>query len=219
MTGPERKYLDALRAHAADTRLYFTDRNKPERERAVCRAFLRCIGVSFDEHEIIAPAVEPADAFFRDARFQIRELPDKGRRRGDEWVAKQQRWNNACSMDGVVVPWKSPVAIALPDVFLAVADDLEAKVRHYGGPVQCAGIDALVYVNLLARYLKPTATSGDTSHLEAQGWRSVSVLFPPYGIVAATTADAPALLRAVTGRVLNAWSDPQDLFDPAGCVT
>jgi hypothetical protein len=209
----DQEYLEALRAHAADTLLYLSDRQKPERERAVCRAFLRCIGLSFYEHEIIAPAPEPTDVSFRDAQFQVREFLEKGRRRGDEWNAKQELWSNARSMDDVVVPWKPPAAMCMPDLMATVTVALEGKAYKYG-TAQCRGLDALVYVNLTAtRFLHPVNAPSEVSRLQRQGWRSVSLLFPPYGIVACASANAPAFLRSITGQVLNAWSDPQDLFD------
>ena len=104
----ERDYLDGLRAHAADTVRYLSSELKPERERAVCRAFLRCLGIPFADEEIIASSTEPVDVSFRDARFQIREVMEKGRRRGDEWKHKQARWNRAQSAADVTEAWISP---------------------------------------------------------------------------------------------------------------
>jgi hypothetical protein len=74
MTDREYFYLDNLLAHAAKTRTFLSNRMKPERERSVSRAFLRAIGISFIDSELIAPTVEPADVAFRDARFQVRDL-------------------------------------------------------------------------------------------------------------------------------------------------
>lgn len=72
MNTTENDILNELKKHATDTRTFLSNKMKPERERSVCRAFLRAIGVSFEESEIIAPTDEPADVAFRDARFQIR---------------------------------------------------------------------------------------------------------------------------------------------------
>jgi hypothetical protein len=47
----EREYLQNIQADAADTLHYLTDKSKPERERAVVRAFLRCIGVGLSRHQ------------------------------------------------------------------------------------------------------------------------------------------------------------------------
>lgn len=216
MDRSDEEHLEALRTHAADTLLYLSDRQKPERERAVCRAFLRCIGVSFGEHEIIAPGPEPTDVSFHEARFQVCELLEKGRRRGDEWKAKQELWNRARSIEDVLLPWKPPAAMSLPDLMSTVTVALEGKAYKYG-TAQCRGLDALVYVNLTAtRFLHPLNAPSEVSRLRGQGWRSVLLLFPPYGIVACASASAPGFLRSIAGQVRNAWSDPQNLFGLLG---
>lgn len=210
----EHAYLEALRAQAADTVRYLSERQKPERERAVCRAFLRCIGVAFAEQEIVAPAGEPADVSFREARFQVRELMED-RRRHDEWKAKLRRLNEARTLDDVGVKWNGlPARMSRSDLLADLTAALDDKARRYGRE-QCAALDALVYVNLtMTRVLDPNTARGETAGLEAHGWRSVSLVFPPYGMVAYATANAPHFLRSVAGWALHAWGDPQNLFDP-----
>lgn len=50
--------------------------------------------------------------------------------------------------------------------------------------------------------------------LQTQGWRSVSMLFVPYGVVLLAAPTAPAIIRAKAGRVLNEWPGLDGLFDP-----
>jgi hypothetical protein len=210
----DRDHLDALRAHAADTRRYFTDALKPERERDVCRAFLRCVGIPFVEREIVAPAIEPVDVSFREARFQVREMIEAGRRRGDEWKEKQHRWNRARSLDDALTDWRpKPVKMSFTELMAALTSALETKARKYG--TQCRTLDALVYVNLtMTRVLDPTTAPGNTSALEAQGWRSVAMVFPPWGLVVISGFDSPGFLRSRVGRVLREWSDLDALWVP-----
>lgn len=203
-----------LRTNAADTLHYLGNEFKPERERAVCRAFLRCVGIAFAENEIVAPSEEPADVSFREARFQIRELMEKGRRRGDEWKHKQDRWNCARSMHDIVEPTMLPVPMPFSEFVAVVSEALKEKSEKYGKK-QCSGIDALVYVNLTAtRFLDQDSPFGDLSNLNAQGWRSVGALFPPYGVVLFALETAPHFLLSLTGNPLNEWSRPDGLFDP-----
>jgi hypothetical protein len=49
--------------------------------------------------------------------------------------------------------------------------------------------------------------------LALQGWRSVSILCPPYGMVLYATSGAPAFLRTVTGRLLRQWDSRETLFE------
>ncbi len=51
--------------------------------------------------------------------------------------------------------------------------------------------------------------------LEGQGWRSVSAVFPPYGIVLSAMTEAPPFLRSFVGTVRNEWKDIHELFDAA----
>lgn len=210
----ENDYLESLRAHAADTVHYLSSELKPERERAVCRAFLRCVGVSFADEEIVAPSTEPVDVSFRDARFQVREVMEEGRRRGDEWKLRQTRWNRARSMDDITEASVSSSPMQYIELIEIVTQALEGKSKKYG-KTQCSNIDALVYVNLTAtRFLDPMTVRGNASGLEGQGWRSVSILFPPYGIVMSAGAGAPSFLHLLMGRVLNEWRSPDGLFEP-----
>jgi hypothetical protein len=208
--GSEREYLQNIQTDAADKLHYLTDECKPERERAVVRAFLRCIGVTFAESEIVAPASEPVDVSFRDARFQVREILQQGRRRGDEVKLKAR----AQSIDDATVTWKPPpTPMSAEELTLAITQALDEKARKYGRS-QCSRLDALVYVNLtLTSVLRPDTTPGNTAGLTAQAWRSVSLVFPPYGIVLFTTSDASGFLRQLLGSVRMEWSNVNELFD------
>ncbi len=66
-----------------------------------------------------------------------------------------------------------------------------------------SGLDALAYVNLQGRHLypAPAAVEGPSAVVQL-GWRSISVLFPPYAIVICATASAPEFLRRQIGRVV-----------------
>lgn len=207
--GSEQEYLQNIQTDAADTLHYLSDKCKPERERAVVRAFLRCIGVTFAESEIVAPSSEPADVSFREARFQVREILQQGRRRSDEWKLKAR----SQSMDDAIMTWKPPTPMSAEELTLAITQALDTKAQKYGR-IQCSRLDALVYVNLTwTRVLRPDTGLGNTAGLTAQAWRSVSLVFPPYGVVLSATSDASSFLQQMLGRVLMEWSDVDELFD------
>jgi Putative endonuclease, protein of unknown function (DUF1780) len=92
---PEKQYLDKLLQYVNETRQLLSSKMKQERERMVCRAFLRCIGLPFREDQIIVSTDEPPDIIFDSARFEIRELLDDGRRRGDEWAQEARKAERA----------------------------------------------------------------------------------------------------------------------------
>lgn len=210
MVSTECANLDKLRADTANTRTFFSNKMKPERERSVCRAFLRAIGVSFIDSELVAPTTEPADVAFRDARFQVREFL-RQRKRGDEWKDKKKRYAEAQSLADLGEPYSPPVSMSLKDLVPEVTVELAEKAQMYG--VVCADLDALMYVNLPETFLEANSPIPDTAQLRAQGWRSVSLLFVPYGIVLLANHDAPAFLRAAAGRTHMQWHSIDTLFE------
>ncbi len=205
-------HIAKLRAHAGDTLYFLSNPLKPQRERAVCRAFLRSVGLRFTEAEIVAPCEEPTDVCFRHARFQVRDLL-MGRRRGDEWKQRQAKWNKArrVSDTSESVTWPKPMRRF--ELVNAVTEALESKSKKYGLS-GCAKTDALIYADITGtRFLMRRSVAQDLTLLESQGWRSVSVLFPPYGIVLMTRDTAPEFLRHLVGKVRKAWRKPDGLFD------
>ncbi len=217
----EKEYLKKLTEHAAETRRLFSNAQKPERERKVVRAFLRCLGIEFSDDEINAGQAEPIDVAFRSARFQVTELLDEGRKRGDEWRKREQRYRSAESVLDVVEPAKSPKDYSTPamsfgEIATCIVAHLSNKVERYGER-GCSDVDALVYVNLEGRYLWPTEADPNLEalcNLRGQRWRSASVLFLPYSIVMNADKHAPSFLLDKVGCACNAWSRSDGWFDP-----
>lgn len=139
-------HIAKLRAHAADTLYFLSNSLKPQRERAVCRAFLRTIGLRFAEPEIVAPCEEPTDVCFRHARFQVRDLL-MGRRRGDEWKQRQTKWNKAHRDSETAEPVTWPKPMRRFELVDAVTEALESKSKKYGQS-GCAKTDALIYADI-----------------------------------------------------------------------
>lgn len=213
MEDNEREYLEELRADSIITLSYFGEPNKSERERAACRAFLRCVGIMFQENELVAPSDEPTDVAFRRARFQVYELLENGRRRGDELRNRADLLNEAGSIDDTLVDFIKPVGMSGDNLVTNVCKGLEAKALKYGFR-QCSTLDALVYVNLRGRFLLPVTSFGPSSNLQAQGWRSVSAVFPPYGIVLQANASASEMISSIAGKALAMCSNLDTLFNP-----
>jgi hypothetical protein len=209
---PETKYLNKLLRYVNETRQLFSSKMKPERERMVCRAFLRCMGLPFREDQIIVSTDEPPDIIFDSTRFEIRELLDDGRRRGDEWAQEARKVERAEDIEAVSRPTLSPRQISLEELIPLVADALREKCTRYGA--ECHRLDALVYVNLCERFLSPYSTTMSVEDLEAQGWRSVSMVFIPYAVVVTVNSSAPGFLRKRVGQIANAWPEPEGWFEP-----
>jgi hypothetical protein len=92
----DKKYLDALIRDIQDTRRLFSNTHKTEREKMICRAFLRCVGVvDFTENDLCIGPHEPIDIAFADAAFQITEVLDEGRRRTLENRERETKYQEA----------------------------------------------------------------------------------------------------------------------------
>ena len=205
----DQEYLNKLAEHAKDTSRLFSNLMKPEREGMVCRTFLRCLGVAFDEGELISQPGEPIDVGFRDTRFQIIEVLEEGRRRSDEWRERERKYREARLMDDVLEPYREAVPVSLGEIVQLLSERLEDKGKKYAGE----DIDVLAYVNFGDEYLDPNSAWPDVQPVQQYGWRSVSFVFPPYSVVLHARAAAPDFLRSTVGQLVNKCNDPDRWFD------
>jgi hypothetical protein len=188
----DREFVQKLRNHVAQTRMFLSNKMKPERERSVCRAFLRALGVSFSDVELVAPTVEPADVTF-------------------EWKNNEKQYAEAQSIADLIQPYSPPVSITLESLVPEVTAALFAKATKYG--TGCKDLDALVYVDLNDMFLEARSPAPNMTELEHQGWRSVSLFFSPYGVVLSARNDAPAFLRCEAGMTRMNWANIYTLFE------
>jgi hypothetical protein len=84
---------------------------------------------------------------------------------------------------------------------------LAEHAAWYGA--RCVGLDALVSVERRHGVLVQPAQPPEVGALIMQGWRSVSVVCPPYGMVLYAAVGAPAFLRLVSGRLVR-HGEPSD---------
>ncbi len=179
-------------------RLLLAHRLKPARDRAVVRTFLHTLSVAFAEAELVAPVEAPIDVQFRQAQFHLRELRDHpwGRdgtahaRRVPQTRARPDgghRGGQAVGMEH---------AVLVPHLTAALAE----HAVWYGA--RCVGLDALVFVEERYGVLVQPSPPPEVRALTVQGWRSVSVVCPPYGMVLYAADGAPAFLRLVSGRLV-----------------
>src|SRR5262245_37490713 len=160
----------------AQPRLLRAQRRTPECNRAVIRAFLRALGVVYTDAEVVAPVEVPIDVRFREAQFHLRELRDH--LRGRDWQEQHTGVDQgrACADGGDLhgLMEGRECAVLLPHVTTALA----AHAAWYGA--RCIGLDALVLVDRHQSVLAPPALVPGVASLPRQGWRSVSVWWPPY---------------------------------------
>jgi hypothetical protein len=200
------EYLLKLRQHTRESIAFFFNQNKPERERCVVRAFLRCLGVPFTEQDLLVDQPEPVDVAALGARFQITEVLAKGRRRQQEYEGRLDELNQLTCDEELWEPWENPHTVSWREVIELVAERLSHKTAH-------ADIDALVYINLGQTFLDPKSEAPNFSKVAALGWRSVSAVYLPYALVMYATEIAPAFLRKAVRSACNVWPNPEGWFE------
>jgi hypothetical protein len=195
-------------AHTS-TRLLLAYSMKPARDRAVVRALLRALGVAFAEAEVVAPVEAPIDVQFRQAQFHLRALCDHLRGRDGKEQDTQGHQARVLADEGD--PQSPAVGLELAMVIPHIAAALAEHAAWYGA--RCVGLDALVSLHGRWCVLAPPAPPPEVASLPLQGWRSVSVLCPPYGMVLYAASGAPVFLRLATGRLLRQWDNIDTLFE------
>lgn len=208
----EDEHLQELRREADEALRLWSNAEKPERERMVCRAFLRCLGLSFDEKEIKIGSTEPVDVSFRSANFQIMEIMEEGRRRTDEWRKRQRRRQEARSLGDLIEPYTPSRGVSYSEILSCLDERLRKKAALYSTAVR-AKLDILIYINLHNSHLDVSSEHPAPDQLQKQGWRSVSMLFLPYGEVLFAREGAPEFLRHAEGHALMKWQRLAGWFD------
>jgi hypothetical protein len=211
MKDSEKAYIDDLIRHTEDSITFFSNSMKPERERSVCAAFLRCLGVDFSANEIVVEKNDPPDVIFGQANFEIRELYEVGRKRHDEYRERLKELKQAKTIDDTLISikWSNPISYDF--IFSGIESALSSKAKKYGLE-KCSSLDALVYVSFPQKFLDIKSKIPDFYKIEAQGWRSVSFVIPPYSHVIYCKEGAPEFLTRLEGKTYMEWKKPDGFF-------
>lgn len=207
------EYLKQLRTYTQESLQFFSNDNKAEREKRVVRALFRCLGIKFHESDIQVGEQEPIDISAEGALFQITEVLDEDRRRSQEIKTRLKELQAMKSDQELFTSWEPRRRVPSSELVERVCKRLTDKFHRYGEN-QCRELDALVYFNLKATFLDPDFTAPKLDALQAQGWRSVSVVYLPYGIVLYARPNAPKYLCLAQGSPVMAWKRPDGWFDP-----
>lgn len=208
----EQKYIDDLIRHTKESIHFFSNEKKSHRERSVCAALLRCVGVNFSPDQIQGNSNDPPDVFFKTACFEVMELYDKRRKRLDEYRARLKELEKAKSIADTLVSFHQPKPISYKELRDEILRALDAKAQKYGKSL-CTTLDALVYIGLPNRFLDVRSEIPEYEELINQGWRSASFVMPPFGHVAFCKKSGPRFLTSLTGKTKQEWKDPDGFFN------
>ena len=214
MEKSEREVLKKLRRDAEEAEALFSNAGQELQERTAVAGLLRVLGVDFREDEIVKCDSEPIDVSFRDARFQVTEILDRGRPRNLEIKRRSDRAKDAKHLRDLVEPGTISSDPMAPDELVAlVSERCREKARRYAG--ECSDIDLLIYVNLRRRHLHPSWPLPEAAALASLGWRSVSVIMERFAVVLWAAESAPAFLLERKGQPV-VWPGPDSVFPNLG---
>lgn len=133
--------------------LFFSNGNKTERERWVVRRLLEAIEVSFKEEELQSGA-EPADIEFRQARFQVKEILDDGRRRVDEYREQLIRIEAAKSEQDLLMSF-SPKVVTFEEAVREAYEYARSLINNNAyGQLEIALMDLVIYYDKIDTYVQ-----------------------------------------------------------------
>ncbi|MDD5064158.1 MAG: DUF1780 domain-containing protein [Phycisphaerae bacterium] len=174
----EKKELREITEYNKDSLRLLT--NHEWMEKVAVRTFLRICDVEFKDADLKKSDKEPPDIVFKDAKFEVTEVQDEGRRRGDESkenITKSEQANHLLDLGG---KWENSAPMEFSELLKKVQEGMDIKFEKYKSPETCKELDLLVYVNLKNRHLatkiKMDYSSGILAEVRKQGWRSVSFL-------------------------------------------
>jgi putative endonuclease (uncharacterized protein DUF1780) len=185
--GPE-EIIERFRRAREEQVRFFSNAAKPERERWIVHEFLKTLSISFSEDELYSPKEsDDVDVVFRDANFQVKELPEPDCRRSSDVLEDLKRAETATHPTELFGP-----LVAKDLVFEDAYPFIQTYARHHRYPPSSRSkLHLLVYVThphaVLNRKNQP-------SDLSALGWRSISCLFGPHAYVLVAAEDAPPFL-------------------------
>lgn len=213
MNKEEFEYIKNLTINADETVHFLSNDMKSERERCACAAFLRCLGVDFLVEDLVSvkKGNDPPDVIFHAAHFEVLEVLDEGRKRHHESKTRAECLKKAKTIEDTLVQSRLRDPLSYAEVFNLITGALAEKSSRYGVKV-CAGLDALICIQLQHKFLTPKSPLPSHATLLDQGWRSVSFVMVPYSHVIYAAELAPDFLRVHRGQTRQEWNDSDTFF-------
>ena len=194
----EQDLLEEIRKGLRESVAFWGPDKKLEREAYVVRTFLEHLCIEFTEAEVLPETAEPPDIRFRDARFEVKEMLDEGRKRHLEYREKLQNAEAATSLRQLGRQY-TPKELTFQEIGEHVVRIIERTSKHYA-PQVIQSLDLLVYANLLERHVVLDSPVPDASLFTGFGWRSVSVTRGSVACVLCAREDAPRFLLPHIGK-------------------
>lgn len=173
---------------------FFSAHNKTEREIWVANSFINNLNISFEESELLSPDQDPPDVIFRNARFEIKEILDPGRRRHAEYKEKLEYAKTITDPKQLLREF-TPIDKTVTEVYELCLKEAQGLIKY--PPAVRADTDLLFYVNLHHVMGLIEEPFPDTSELTTLGWRSVSFVNGYRSCVLTVSSSAPEFMKDI----------------------
>lgn len=191
------EYIQSLEASIR----FYSPEAKQERELWVVKSFLRNLDPAYPEDAVRSSVDDPPDVLFQDARFEVKEIMDAGRRRHTEYREELEKARAATSIFDMIAPFTSKT-ITIQAIFEKCLSDSMRLTTKYPASLRST-LDLLFYVNPKGVSGLTEAPFPNVEEMTSQGWRSVSFLKGYSSCCLTTGPTAPASVRAALGKVVH----------------
>lgn len=191
-----KRFLEDVREGLRASVEYYAPEKKAEREVWVIAEFLRNLNIDFAHNEVVPETDDPPDVYFRDARFEIKEILDRGRKRHKEYRDALDR-ALLVSDPYELIQHYTPRDLRPTDVGCLVCQEIADLTNRYE-PKLLKMLDLLFYVNLKHHHLEK-GPMPDGSLFKNYGWRSVSALMGWDALIFYAKKGTPGFLLARAG--------------------
>lgn len=175
---------------------FFHNTNKLEREKWVVARLLENFKPVFLEGSL-HEAEEPADVQFEDARFQVKEVLEHDRRRGDEYKKALEKAETAEEYGDLLEDY-TPYKISFEEIVNRCYEYSKDLTNKYG-PKERGDLDLICYFNYLdSNEVPPVEVLFSEKH-----YRSFSVISNRYRSVIYAAEGAPEFLKKQVGIVFD----------------
>jgi hypothetical protein len=190
------EYIKGLEASVA----YFAPGTTKARELHTVNSFLENLRLNFTEEELVSPDDDPPDIAFREARFEIKEILDPGRRRHAEYKAALERAKTLTDPKDSFEMF-TPIDVHITDILGRCESAAEELRTKYPDAVR-AGLDLLFFVNLQHVFHVIETPFPSTDRLVSLGWRSISFVMGQRSCSFYARVDAPDFIKTALGRII-----------------
>lgn len=193
----EKELIEEHKAVLKESVEFFSSANKVKRELWVVKEFLSNLGIKFIEDELVLVSDQPPDVKFHNARFEIKEILDEGRKRHREYKEKLAEAQSVSRFSDLLEMY-TPKDISAQEIVGKVSSALDNIV--YANDV-CKDLDLLFYVNLSKCSLSDNLQYNLLDRQKFERWRSVSFVKNGVSCVLLANERAPKFLKLIEGKI------------------